>query len=99
MQKYNLTNKAVEDLSNIWNYTADRWSEPQADKYYKMLLNSCQIISENPNIGMSYYKVSKHLFWFKADHHIIFYRKLVAEPIEITRILHKKMDLISRVAD
>ena len=25
--KYTLSNKAVEYLSNIWNYTVDTWSE------------------------------------------------------------------------
>ena len=33
MAKYKLTNEIVEDLGNIWNYTADNWSEKQADKY------------------------------------------------------------------
>ncbi len=34
MAKYTLTNKAVKDLSEIWNYTFDQWSERQADFYY-----------------------------------------------------------------
>ena len=38
MAKYLLTNKAVEDLADIWNYTFDVWSEKQADAYYNMLL-------------------------------------------------------------
>ena len=32
MAKYHFSNKAVEDLSAIWNYTFDAWSEHQADK-------------------------------------------------------------------
>ncbi len=39
MAKFRLTNKAVEDLAGIWNYTFDTWSENQADKYYKTLLD------------------------------------------------------------
>ena len=31
MVKYLLTRRAVEDLTNIWNYTFDQWSEDQAD--------------------------------------------------------------------
>ena len=27
MGSYRLTNKAVEDLARIWNYTVDTWSE------------------------------------------------------------------------
>ena len=48
MAKYHLTNKAVEDLSNIWEYTVDTWSERQADDYYNMLIASCQKITEDP---------------------------------------------------
>ena len=31
MAKYELTNKAIEDLTEIWEYTVDKWSEQQAD--------------------------------------------------------------------
>ena len=31
MVKYLLTRRAVEDLTNISNYTFDQWSEDQAD--------------------------------------------------------------------
>ena len=39
MTKYFLTNKANEDLDEIWEYTFDEWSEMQADKYYFEILN------------------------------------------------------------
>jgi len=31
MAEFKLTNKAVEDLSKIWDYTFEVWSENQAD--------------------------------------------------------------------
>ena len=33
MCKLRFTNKAVEDLSSIWRYTFQEWSEKQADEY------------------------------------------------------------------
>ncbi len=51
MVKYIFTNKAVKDLSDIWNFTYENWSEKQADKYYQMLIDNCRKISESPNIG------------------------------------------------
>ena len=51
MGRYSLTNKAVQDLSSIWEYTVDTWLERQADKYYFMLLNSCQDIADGKVIG------------------------------------------------
>lgn len=97
MAKYNLTNKAVEDLTIIWEYTFDKWSEKQADKYYELLLDSCQDIANNPDLGKNYSGVNNELFGLKTNRHIIFYRKLVNEPIEITRILHEGMDLKNRI--
>jgi toxin ParE1/3/4 len=97
MAEYKLTNEAVEDLTNIWNYTFDNWSEKQADTYYEMLLESCQLIADHPNIGKSYEEIKGNLRGLKAVRHIIFYRITDEHPIEITRILHDSMDLKSRL--
>jgi len=67
MPEYYLSKKAVEDLSAIWNYTFDHWSESQADKYYQMLLDSCQRIENHPNIGREYDGVAPDLLGFKAQ--------------------------------
>jgi len=99
MAEYKLTNKAVDDLKGIWNFTADEWSEAQADKYYNMLLNSCQDIANNPDLGKNYDGITTDLFGLKTNRHIIFYRKTIPVPIEITRILHVRMDLKNRLTD
>ena len=48
MAKVRFTNKAVEDLSEIWNYTFDKWSESQADIYYTSLVSACRKVAANP---------------------------------------------------
>jgi len=93
MAKFQLTNKAIDDLSSIWNYTFDKWSESQADKYYGELLEGCKRISENPSSGKNYKGIRKSLLGFKINKHIIFYHEIAPEKIEIARILHEKMDL------
>ena len=92
MSKYFLTEKATNDLADIWNYTYEEWSEQQADIYYQMLIESCEEISKNPNIGKNYEGIAANLFGLKSNRHIIFYRVL-NERIEIIRILHGRMDL------
>jgi toxin ParE1/3/4 len=99
MAKYFLTNKAVEDLSKIWNYTYEVWSENQADKYYYELLENCQELSENQILGRNYVEIEKGIFGFKSGQHIIFYRILNTTEIEITRILHSRMDLKIRIQE
>lgn len=99
MSEYILTNKAVEDLSKIWNHTFDFWSEEQADLYYNMLLENCKKIAENPVLGKNYEGIIKLLFGHRAGRHIIFYRKLNVNEVEITRILHEQMDLKNRIQE
>ena len=99
MAQYKLTNKAVEDLSKIWDYTFEVWSEQQADKYYDGLISNCQEITENPDFGKNYDGISKQLLGVKANRHIIFYRTLNENYVEITRILHERMDLKKRIIE
>ena len=91
MANFKLTHKAVEDLSRIWNYTFEKWSEKQADKYYFVLLENCQNIADNPGLGKNYKNISTELVGFKVNRHIIFYRKIDDKSIEITRILLERM--------
>ena len=99
MANYRLTNKALADLSEIWNYSFDRWSEKQADTYYKMLIESCQLIADNSRLGKAYDDIYDYLLGLKVGQHIIFYRKINTEEIEITRILNSRMDLKNRIQD
>lgn len=99
MAKYNLTKKAVEDLADIWNYTFEEWSEKQADTYYDMLIANCKRIAENPNLGKNYNGITENLFGLRTNRHIIFYRQIAKNEIEVTRILHERMDLENRILE
>ena len=99
MVRYKLTNKAVEDLTQIWNYTFNKWSENQADTYYHMLLENCKELASNPDLGKNYSEVTQNLLGFKAGRHLIFYRRIEENEIEITRILHEQMDLKDRIKE
>jgi toxin ParE1/3/4 len=93
MAKYHLLKRAFDDLDEIWDYTYEEWSENQADKYYQLLLSDCQDIANNPSLGKSYPQISNVLFGYKSGGHIIFYKIITSEEIEIVRILHGMMDL------
>lgn len=97
MAKFRFTKKAVDDLTGIWNYTFNKWSEEQADKYYYMLIDNCKEVASNPDLGKDYSAVVDHLMGFKAGRHIIFYRKIEQNAVEITRILHEQMDINNRM--
>jgi len=97
MAKYRFTNKAVQDLEDIWSYTVKTWSERQADLYYAMLINFCQSIADNTVFGKRYDEIAKDLYGFRANKHIIFYGVISQNEIEVIRILHDRMDLKNRI--
>lgn len=97
MAKYVLTNKAVEDLTRIWDYTYGAWSENQADKYYELIIAAFDEIAENPDLGKNYEKISKKILGLKVGKHIVFYRVLKSKEVEVVRILHSRMDLKNRL--
>lgn len=99
MANYLLTNKAVLDLSAIWEYTVDTWSERQADKYYFMLLDTCQDLADGKITGKNYPEINTEMLGFRTGQHTLFYRKLRGGKIEITRILHAQMDLKNRIQE
>ena len=97
MGKYQLTNLGVRDLSDIWNYTFDNWTERQADAYYEQLVNTFESIASNPDQGRNYDGIRADLYGFKVNRHIVSYRIISNELVEITRILHERMDLKNRL--
>jgi len=99
MGKYSLTNKAVEDLSDIWSYTFDIWSEKQADLYYEILILSCQEIANTPALGKIDEEIAGGLYGFITNKHVIFYRIISDDEVEVIRILHGSMDLKNRIRD
>ncbi len=97
MARYKFTNKAVDDLTQIWNYTYTKWSENRADIYYYMLLENCSELADNPDLGKKYSEVTPDLLGLKAGRHIIFYRRIDENDIEISRILHGQLDLKNKI--
>lgn len=97
MAKYSFTKSAVRDLTEIWDYTKKIWSEKQAEKYYQLIIQACKEIAKDPNKGKEYHEVYPELKGLKITKHIIFYRQLTDKSIEISRILHERMDLKSRL--
>jgi len=99
MPKYYLTHKAVADLDEIWDYTFEQWSEKQADDYYDMLIASCEKIAQNPSLGRNYKGIIDNLYGLRTNRHIIFYRIIKDDEIEVERILYERMDLESRIQE
>ncbi len=96
MAKYRFTKRALNDLIEIWDYTVEEWSQNQAEKYYDLIMASCLDLANNPQLGKSYDIVFVGVLGYKCGEHIIFYREIAKNEIEIERVLHGMMDLRSK---
>ena len=94
-----LRQEAIDDLNSIWDYTFEKWSEKQADKYYASIKMTCNGIGESPDIRKEYDGISRNLRGLKSGNHIIFYQQKSSDRIEIIRILHERMDLKNRITE
>ena len=99
MAKVVLRQKAIDDLNDIWDYTFEKWSEKQADKYYATIKLACNGIGDNPDVGKEYFGIIRKLLGLKSGKHIIFYDLISEDKIEIIRILHERMDLKNRLTE
>src|ERR1035437_9862994 len=99
MASFVLSNKAVDNLESIGNYTFDIWSENQADQYYYMLLDNCNSVASNRHLGKIYSGVHSYLFGFNAGRHIIFYSLINDSQIRRVRILLEQMDIKNRIKE
>ncbi len=89
----NLTPCAKADLHNIWRYTVDTWSEVQADKYVRAVLDRCEWLATQPRIGKHRPDVAPDYYCFVQGQHVIFY--LIREStIDIIGIPHRQMDIV-----
>ena len=97
--KYEISEKANEDIENIWLFTYENWSQEQADRYYNLIMDEIEFISENFESGISRDYLRKGYRSTKVKSHIIFYKKSSKNIVEIIRVLHQKMDVENRLND
>lgn len=91
VKTYDLTAKAKTDLRNIWNYTEDRWGEQQADRYYRDIIKTIELLAAGKRQGrVSFvragylkYPVGRHLVYFTIENN----------RIKVVRVLHGNMDV------
>jgi toxin ParE1/3/4 len=86
-----MSRAAIKDLEDIWVYTQKNWSERQADRYYRLIMEEINHICADPSSGRSYEFVRAGYRASKVKSHLIFYR-CNDSVLEVIRILHERMD-------
>jgi toxin ParE1/3/4 len=91
--KFQITNRAKADLKSIATFTQKKWGQAQRRLYLKQFDDAFCLLAESPEIGTDCSYIKSGYRKFPVASHMIFYRSISDELIEIVRILHKRMDV------
>lgn len=92
MSHFVLSPAAQRDVEAIWDYTADRWSPAQADKYVIAIRNACRQLVQNTRPSEALDDVRRGYRKSATGSHVILFRTTDTGIIDIVRILHRRMD-------
>ena len=97
---FKISKEAEIDLENIWLYTFETWSKEQADRYFNLIFEEIEYLTQNPNSGKDYSHIREGYYRSKVKSHFIFYRiNLKENVLEIIRILHQQIDIENRLGE
>lgn len=97
MSAFQLTAKAKADLKKIAIFTERRWGIPQRNVYLKQFDDTFYTLAENPMTGVGCDYIKEGYRKFPQGSHIIFYKIIKENQVLIVRILHKHMDVNSKL--
>lgn len=95
--RYRISEKAISDLEKIWLYTLNKWSKEQADRYHNLIIDEIKFIVNNYELCRKTDYIRTGYRISKVKSHLIFFRKVEDNIIEIIRILHQNMDIENRL--
>jgi toxin ParE1/3/4 len=95
-----LTDRAAAQLEAIYEYTAMRWDDGQAERYTREILRACGDIAKNAIISRP---IDPELalpgFVARQSSHYIYWRRGADGDIDILAILHERMMQATRLRD
>jgi toxin ParE1/3/4 len=95
--RYVLSPLALQDLSDIWDYSDSQWGADQADTHLLAIHVACQMLVTAVSNG--------RLAGQSADHirtgyrkqivgsHLVFFRSNAVGVVDVVRILNQRMDV------
>lgn len=92
MRRFRLSPAARDDLDSIWDYTADRWTVDQADRYVHELVDAINRLCNGTSTGRRIDLVRQDYLQFAVGSHLIVFRQSES-AIDVIRILHRRMDV------
>jgi plasmid stabilization system protein ParE len=91
---------ARERLLEIWDYTEAKWGEEQADSYVRKLVEAVEHMQSQRHRWRAVGDAAlRGVFFFRHEHHYVFFRELEGGTVGVISILHEKMDIPSRLRE
>lgn len=90
--KIELSPKAHEDLSDIWDYTNQQWGTAQAEIYVRNIWQTIESLKSSYNPSQSIDFVRAGYRKIQSGSHVIFFKR-ASETLTVIRILHQQMDI------
>ena len=98
MPEIRLSPAARQDFLEIGDYTRDRWSEAQAERYLRQILQIIAEIGTYPLSGSEMSSLRPGYRRRRSGSHLIYYVILETDIVEVVRIIHERAD-VSRLLD
>jgi toxin ParE1/3/4 len=89
---YALSPAARADLRRIWQYTAQHWSESQAEQYLRRLQHTIERAAAAPRVGKPLDDIRPGYFKLAAGSHTLYYQIAETGIVHVIRVLHQRMD-------
>ena len=83
---------AAADLDDIWDYSAARWSEDQAEQYIRQVWSAVEAVAADPRKARKCDDIRPGYRRYEVGSHILFVR-IIENRLEVIRILHQRMDV------
>ena len=91
---YRLTPRALEDLDEIWRYSAETWSLEQADHYIDELVRAFEALAAFPSLARERLEFSPPVrIHVHLDQLIVYV--LADDRVEILRLLGGRQDWVA----
>ncbi|MCG7895957.1 MAG: type II toxin-antitoxin system RelE/ParE family toxin [Candidatus Thiodiazotropha taylori] len=97
MPRFRIKAAARSDLKGNAKYTEQTWNREQSNSYLTELDQAFHRLSENTDLGKAYDHIRSGYRIFPVGSHLVFYKISAGNVVEIIRVLHKRMDVSSRL--
>lgn len=97
MAHFRIKAAAKADLKGIAKFTEKTWGREQRNKYLTEFDRAFHQLAENSELGKACDHIRTGYRAFPVGSHIIFYNISARHSVDIIRVLHKRMDVTSRL--